>query len=382
MCGCDRVGGALGASRHWGVALFLRIVVVPALLLAVFATAGPARAQEKGAPRLSFSAPPGCGSEAAFRDTVAIFFGGADPFDSKAPGVVRVTFTKIPGGYRGAVQYTPPNGAPWPTEEKVGPLCELIYHSVARVASMHVPDPPPKGAPAETQRAPDSTQSEQVDESPVRITSKGLGSWAPPAMARENLQGSNPSPAPRKKVDLAIGLSGFVLMSAGYAADVTPGFQLGAELRSVHEETDVFRMGFEFRGLLPGRAIAREPVDPAKATSPREFDLSQMSVLLVPCLRWKYLVGCGVTEGGMMILQDKLGLGVRPTVRFGPRLGLEVPFAERFAVRAFGEVLFAAVNSGFGYKDPSVPGGDAPNVVWNESIASGFFGAGLSVKFE
>ena len=79
-----------------------------------------ARAQVKGAPRLEFSAPPGCPNEATFRNDVAIFFGGQDPFNPTAPDVVRVTFTKIPGGYRGTVQYTPPKGDPWPAQSSTG----------------------------------------------------------------------------------------------------------------------------------------------------------------------------------------------------------------------------------------------------------------------
>ena len=49
-----------------------------------------ARAQVKGAPRLEFSAPPGCPNEATFRNNVAIFFGGQDPFNPTAPDVVLV----------------------------------------------------------------------------------------------------------------------------------------------------------------------------------------------------------------------------------------------------------------------------------------------------
>jgi len=113
--------------------------------LALLVVACPARAQVKGAPRLVFSTPPGCGDEATFRHMVALFF-DEDPFDPNAAGVVRVTFTKIPGGYRGAVQYTPPNGDPWPTREKIGSMCALIFQPVARLASRHVPDPPPKDA--------------------------------------------------------------------------------------------------------------------------------------------------------------------------------------------------------------------------------------------
>jgi len=356
--------------------------------LAVLAVAWPARAQDatavparrKGPPRLVFSTPPGCGNEATFRHTLALFLDAADPFDPNAPDVVRVTFTKIPGGYRGAVQYTPPNGEPWPTEEKLGPLCQLIYLSVARLASRHVPDPPPK-APEPAPATPELTK-QPPDPPPFRT----LSSWAPPPMPPENLRRPDPSPPPSPpghKVDLAIGLSGFVLMSAGYTANVGLGFQLGAELRSAKDESDIFRLGLEIRGLVPGIAYARDRLDPKVLdTIPQELDVSQLSTQLVPCVRWKYLLGCGVAQLNVVFMQNKGGMVSDWAFGFGPRLGLEVPFAERFAVRAFGEALVTARVAGVDYGIPP-PGDDgSPNVVWRQSVVSGFFGVGLSVTFQ
>lgn len=358
-----------------------RWVVGGVALICAFVGAWPVQAQVKGAPRLVFSTPPGCGSEATFRDAVAIFFDGADPFDPNALGVVRVTFTKIPGGYRGAVQYTPPKGDAWPTEEKIGPMCALIFQSVARVASMHVPDPPPKGA---TQPDAEQTRPGLVNALPEPKPSKGVAPWAPPPMAPENLQGPKPPPpSPQEDMDIAIGLSGFVLMSAGYTANVAPGFQLGAELRSEQDESDLFRLGLEIRGLVPGVAYARDRLDP-KVTKriPLDLDVSQLGAQLVPCVRWKYLLGCGVAQLNVAFVQTPLELGSQWSYAFGPRIGLEVPFAERFAVRAFGEALFTPRQVAVGFAEPPPGNEGAPNVFWAQSVGSGFFGVGLSVTFQ
>lgn len=119
------------------------------ITLALLVVACPARAQVKGAPRLVFSTPPGCGDEATFRHMEALFF------DRR----------------RGATK----------------------------------PDPPP--APPEPAKKP-----------PDPIPFKTLSSWAPPPMAPESLRRSDPSPPPPspagRKVDLAIGLSGLVLMES------------------------------------------------------------------------------------------------------------------------------------------------------------------------
>jgi hypothetical protein len=67
---------------------------------------------------------------------------------------------------------------------------------------------------------------------------------------------------------------------------------------------------------------------------------------------------------------------------FGPRFAFEYPFAERFAAFAFGEALFPPEAVGIGIVEGGPNGEPAPNVVWYQSVVSGFFGAGLSVQFK
>jgi hypothetical protein len=150
---------------------------------------------------------------------------------------------------------------------------------------------------------------------------------------------------------------------------VGPGFGIGADVRG-----EVFSVGVELRGVLPGIIWGEGPVDPARPFSRAHTDLSQWTGLVVPCARYKYFVGCGVVQGGLNVTNSGVGGGIRPAFNLGPRVGFEVPFAERFAVFGFGEALFALLPSGLD---------DVPhNVEWTQSPVSGFFAAGLSVNFK
>ena len=82
-----------------------------------------------------------------------------------------------------------------------------------------------------------------------------------------------------------------------------------------------------------------------------------------------------------MCIRDRQGTYFNPGWSIGPRFGVEVPFAQRFAVFGFAEALFAPWRA---YQQYSlVPAQeDSPGVRWEQSIVSGFFGAGVSVKFK
>jgi hypothetical protein len=229
--------------------------------------------------------------------------------------------------------------------------------------------------------------------SPVPAAPKLAASPAPPPLPPENLRPLSQPPSPCFfcgifKMDLAILLSGFGLMTIGYADNVSPGFQVGAELRSAKDENDLFRLSLEIRGLLPSTVTARTstvegetgPVDRSRW---RTRDLSQVTALLVPCLRWKYFLGCAAFEGGAIFSQEKLGLDTHFTWGIGPRLGLDVPLSQRLSVRAFGEAIFIPGPVGFYDDNPISPGTKAlNNVFWEQSVVSGFVGIGMSVKFE
>ena len=349
------------------VLFFFAVLLAATSTRAQDATEAQAEATSKPwGPRLSYATVPGCLPESTFRDSVAVFYGGEDPFDSNAPDLVRITFEKIPSGYRGTVQYTPPKGDPWPAEVMTHASCSALFHSLVLVATLRIPDPPkapppPPPEPAPTPKPPDPVVSE-------------------PPPARPDPTFETKPPPPKPPMDLTIALSASALMTAGFTADVGPAFQIGAEARF----EDWFALHLEVRGVLPGKVYAREVYDKSNPySSERSFDASQLSALLVPCIRFaNYFAGCAVGQAGFIIAQTRIETGFIPSLGVGPRFAVEVPLGERFAVFGLGEALFYPAAQGVIYDTGGPNGEKAPNVVWRPSVVSGFFGAGLLVKFQ
>jgi len=335
-------------------------------------------------PRLEYSTAPGCPDEETFHHAVASYLEGADPFDPSSPHVLRVAFTKIRGGYRGALQKIPANGKPWPPQETTGVTCSEVFRDVARVASMRVPEPP-KPAPPPPEPPPEPPPPSEPPKPPPDPVALPVPRVAPASIAP--LRSTSPPTPPRPPMDLTVTLNTALLLTAGFTADVGPAVQLGAGLRR-----DWFSIDLEVRGVFPAKTWAAEPLPledrlPGHESDPLEphpFDLSQLSAQLVPCVRFaSYFAGCGVVGAYTLITQTQRRTGFLPGWTIGPRLGAEVPLGERFAVFGFAEALFAPLGAWVGFRDPSAPDkNDAPNVIWNMPIVSGFFGAGVSVKFQ
>ena len=154
------------------------------------------------------------------------------------------------------------------------------------------------------------------------------------------------------------------LFSAGFTADPSGGFFVGGEVRA----GEVFSGALEARVLFPSRVVA-EPTG-------FEFGVTSVTAALVPCLRWEALLGCAVFDIGMLIadvstapfagppIVEKLGLG--------PRLGVRLPFAKRFAFRAFADLRFAPIPSSYTTLDTGAR--------WESGVVSGMFGAGFSFE--
>ncbi len=364
-------------SRGWRSARVVALILAVAVLSAVPKGRAQSSAQlvtPEGAspkpwgPRLEYRSAPGCLDEDSFRNAVAIFFRGADPFDEDAADLLRVTFKKTPGGYRGTVQNVPAKGEPWPEEDSSGRTCAEVFRDVARLASMRVPDPP-KATPAPPPPPPE----------PPPPTPDPVASQVPQVAPAPS---TPPRPTPQEKppppMDLAISLSAAVLMSAGFTADVGPGVQVSAGFRR-----DWFSLDLEVRGMFPSRVYMRAPVDPAKPSYERAFDVSQLTALLVPCVHFAtYFAGCGVAQAGVIVAQTPVDTSLLRSFGLGPRFAFEYPFAERFAVFAFGEALFPLARQGYAIVEGGPSGEPAPNVAWDPSVVSGFFGAGLSVQFK
>ena len=356
------------------------------LSLAVLSAAATARAQD-AAPvvlvesviptRLEYTAAPGCFDEETFHHAVASFMEkGRDPFDASAPVVLRVTFKKVRGGYRGSVQKIPAAGEPWPEEDWTGPTCEGVFREIARLASMSVLGPPKPAQPPPAP-APDTTPPPDPPKPPPDPVPSQVPRVAPASFAQLHFTPPQPPPPP-PPMDLTITLSTAFVLTAGFTADVGPAVQLAGGLRY-----DWFSLDLELRGVFPGRVVASEQLDPNVPRPPRAFDLSQMSAQLVPCARFAtYFAGCGVVGAYVQVTQDRTqGNNVFPGWIIGPRFGVEVPFAQRFAVFGFAEALFAPMYSFQEYA--VVPEQeDSPGIRWDQSIVSGFFGVGVSVKFK
>lgn len=183
-------------------------------------------------------------------------------------------------------------------------------------------------------------------------------------------------------MDLTVAVGAYGLMSAFFSKDVGGGLGLAVEGRG-----ELLSMGLELRAVFPAPAVADQPVAGAQTYYNQEFELSQATMLLVPCIRWKYIAGCGVLQGGVMLLynfetqtHDVFGA----SVGLGPRFRVEVPITEQFAVFGFGEVLFSPWLAGVEYSKPSVnpEDGPPPNTYWQQPVASAFFGVGFNVSFK
>ena len=170
-------------------------------------------------------------------------------------------------------------------------------------------------------------------------------------------------------MDLTFALSAGALITANLTPDVGPGVWLGGEVRA-----GPISMGLELRAVLPSRV----------QVGPYDSDLSNYVALVVPCGRYSYFFGCAVAGGGYLLSYDSNAPDGKPTlggslVQLGGRLGAEVPFAEnRFAVRAWAEVLYSAPQTRIGY---DVRPNGVPTYVWARPDVSAFFGLGFVVKF-
>jgi hypothetical protein len=329
-------------------------------------------------PRLDYTSTPGCPDEETFHHAVASFIaGGTDPFNPDSPDVLRVTFKKVRGGYRGTVQKIPAQGDPWPEEDWTGATCAEAFEEAARLASMRVPDPP-KAAPSPPTSAPPAENPPSAE--PPRPPPDPVASQAPrvaPAPIA-SLRSPPPPTIARSPMDLTLTLSSAILMTAGFTADVGPALQIAGGLRR-----DWFSFDLEARVVFPGKVYAREPIMPGPTRVEVE-DVSQVTALAVPCVRFlTYFGGCAVGQLGTLISRDGAGdTGFHLALGAGPRLRAEVPLGERFAVFGFGEALFPLVTVGDRWVLPGVDGTPPSNVRWRESVVSGFFGAGVLVKFQ
>ena len=344
-------------------ALSLLVVVLVVERLAHAQDVAPEDEPPRKAPRLEYKrGPVECLPELEFRREVAIAGDGVDRFDVTGPDVMRVRFERTAKGYRGTIDFTAADGQKRKSKVQEHANCEILGRWVGTAAAFYFP---PRPTPVDAAEPPDP------------VPSKGPAVWVPPVVPPQRFEPSSPQPPLSssfwdavRSMDLTIGLSAYALMTVGLTANVGPGFGVGVDVRG-----EVLSLGLELRGVLPGTIYAAASLDPSKPHTTGSSDLSQWTALLVPCGRYSYFVGCGVAQGGVFLYTNEGGaLGTLPVLSFGPRVGFEVSFAERFAVFGFGEALFAASQA---HADD-----EQYNATWSQSIVSGFFSGGLSVNFK
>jgi hypothetical protein len=354
----------------------MRALVVSLLLLAAMLLAGWGRAQgaqeelppelrvpandpRKG-PRLEFvRGPAQCPDEKAFRRMVAVWLDGRDHLAADSPDVARVRLAWTPQGYVGTVEYTDAAGnTSKVTVTKEADHCPSLARNTAlKVAKRVPPKPPPEPCPL-CRSCPACAE----------------------CLAPSRCPAYPPPPKPPWPMDLKVGLSAYGMMTWLLTPNVAPAIGVAVDARG-----EVISVAGEFRAVMPSRVIATERVTGAASSYPVELDVSQFSVLVVPCGRWKYFVGCAVAQAGFFLFKTSIQELDATAFGLGPRLGFEVPFAEeRFAVFGFGEALFTPRPAGVRFTNPppGEPEDPAANVRWGQPVGSVFFGVGVSFKLK
>lgn len=172
----------------------------------------------------------------------------------------------------------------------------------------------------------------------------------------------------RRRVDPSLSLIAGGALSAGLTLDVGPGFFLGGEAR--------WR---KFDQVGPSVALEVQTLLPTKAQDlgyPKILEITQVVVAAVPCVQYKWFSGCVFGDVGMLIgggpgpISFEGGDPVLVTAGFGPRLGFQIPFAERFMVRAFAELRISPIQTGFIFYDEGTQ--------WDNPLVTGLFGIGIS----
>jgi hypothetical protein len=173
----------------------------------------------------------------------------------------------------------------------------------------------------------------------------------------------------RQHVDPSLSLIAGGALSAGLTLDVGPGFYLGGEARWRAFDQLGPSIGLEVQTLFPTKAIVFD--------DGTTMDVTQIVVAAVPCLQYKWLSGCVFGDVGLLLGGGQTPLyfdggGVLVTAGFGPRLGFQIPFADRFMLRGFAELRVSPINTGWMGNET------APGARWGNPLVTGLFGLGVS----
>lgn len=153
------------------------------------------------------------------------------------------------------------------------------------------------------------------------------------------------------------------------AADPAPGFWLSGEARS-----ERWSFGLEARALFPTRAYV--------LGDGSTIDVGSVSGLFVPCVRFRWLSGCGLAELGSVWVGGPGAAGDPKGLLFGlgARARLDVPLVFGFEARVFGDFMGHLLGITVHGTDTAGNGG-APFTVDAPRRVSAFLGIGLGRSF-
>jgi hypothetical protein len=152
-------------------------------------------------------------------------------------------------------------------------------------------------------------------------------------------------------------------LSLGLTADPGGGAWLGGEVRF----GPVFSAALEGRIFFPSRVVT---------TAGDPFEMTQVTLGLVPCARYKYLLGCLSVDLGMFVtggVYDPPGqLPIVATFGVGPRIAGQFPITDRFGIRVFADLRFAPIPTQLYFLDSPA--------TWESNLVSAALGAGFTFE--
>lgn len=378
---------ALPGGWHGGTGRLPAIVVCA--LSAIVAGGGEAGAQVRLRPRRDYRLEfhgledASCPSEVALRADVAQLCGvQGDAFDPNGRHVIRVVVRKGKL-YESSVALHLPDGTADADKHKSYAMstCAQAMREAAVAAAAMIPleavgGP---GAPVCDEECIQKRVAEAREEGRREGYEKGRldGREEREGEIREDIReevarqlggmGLPPRPPPKDAPLMTFPFAAHVdaTVSIGYALDVGVGVVIGAEWRPI----EYFSAGLDLRGIAPAK------VHEFGTFGQLQTKATMLSALVVPCGRWKILMGCAVLDVGATYF-DTEPVAWWPRIALGPRVGVDVPFAERFSVRVTGDLLFPLLRTHF-----DAPGLSESEVDFGEPLVSGFVTAGLAVSF-
>ena len=303
--------------------------LLPALALLVLAR--PSRAAQPHA-SVSLSYLPGeqgarCPSEEFFRMQLAGRF-GYDPFDEPTPRRhLTVTVTRHGNKYevRGEIIDDGDGKVSFKYQAPAALVCKeavavMGFAVAAELTQLPAPEPAPQPEVIVVEAPPPSPFPSSPPPPPLG-PSMLPAKPAPPALL--------PPPAPRPRVQLAA--ASFLAINS--TPSPTAGFML-----SLGARWPAFSLAVEGHVLVP------RPLDVTLAAG-RAATVETMLLALagVPCAHLGYFLGCGLVEVGQHQVRvrdlESTADASALYVAAGVRAGVELPLANRFALRGYGDLL-------------------------------------------